>query len=1013
MEPIHTEAINTRNKSKTKKPVTNEGPRNENKNKGWRIGTWNVRGLNGKENELIQEMSEAGIDLLAITETKKKGQSVTELNEGYTMILSGVGQEVNAKRGVGCVMNQNISTYLTKWETISEEILKVEFKMENKETLEVIILYGPDENEKKVIKDKFWEASNEVIEKCKGNIIILGDLNGRVGLNDASSRDVIGNHGEVTRNSNGKRIIDFCLQNNLLVMNTFFKHKDIHKYTREVKSRNEKSIIDYVLIDRDWRKRINDVRVLRGAEIGSDHYLLRAKTTIGNQIQKTQATTKIVKTNPITESIKSYKLSNEEVSQKFCTEIEEEISKNSKDQNEQNLEEIWSFFKNTIINAAKKICGTSKINKNKKQTSWWSKEINEETKLKKKKWKVYLSKRDNHTYNDYKKQRRKVKELILEAKKKCWEDFGHKMETDYQTNQKLFYRVIKNSRTSKTQTTIKQIKDKNGNLLTTDREIIERWKEHFQGMFNPKINVAQQEEEDNKQLEQGKEEEIDEIEIREAIKMLKNGKAAGHDQITAEMLKSMGSEGLKILKVICNKAWMEGKVPQDWKIGIIVPLHKKGDKSDCSNYRGITLLSIVSKIYERILQRKLTKITEPTLEQSQSGFRKGRSIQDHIFTIKQLTEKFMEKNEEFYMAFIDLEKAFDSVPINIVEDSMMRRNVPPMLIRAIMSLLKDGTCCVRTDNMQSAIFPTNEGLRQGGVLSPDLFNLAIDDVIKEVNTKISKLHVGYRNLVAVWISECAFADDVGIFARNKEQLQQNLIVWNEALKARNLKINENKTKIMKIGKTQENISIKLNNKEIEQVDSFKYLGTIIDSKGSQEKEINARIESASRVFHSLKNVLIGKKEVSRKAKMSIYKTVFLPTLTFGSESWTLSNKLKSRIQSMEMKYLRKVLGVTRLDRLRNSVIREELQISPALETVERNQLRWFGHLNRMLPTRPTRKIYEARKHGRRPRGRPARTWEEEIEKIFTVRGITKHEAKTLSVNKAQWRKFVYNTDIIN
>lgn len=132
-------------------------------------------------------------------------------------------------------------------------------------------------------KDEFWDRISSLIENTKGRVIIIGDLNGRVGKRDIRSGTVIGEYGETTRNSNGKRIIDLCIQNDLLVMNSMFEHKDIHKYTRVAPSKNEKSIIDYFIISRTYRREVRDVRVRRGPEINSDHYMVVAKTQIGNR----------------------------------------------------------------------------------------------------------------------------------------------------------------------------------------------------------------------------------------------------------------------------------------------------------------------------------------------------------------------------------------------------------------------------------------------------------------------------------------------------------------------------------------------------------------------------------------------------------------------------------------------------------------------------------------------------------------------------------------------------------
>lgn len=202
--------------------------------------------------------------------------------------------------------------------------------------------------------------------------------------------------------------------------------------------------------------------------------------------------------------------------------------------------------------------------------------------------------------------------------------------------------------------------------------------------------------------------------------------------------------------------------------------------------------------------------------------------------------------------------------------------------------------------MQSKTFDINDGLRQGGVLSPTLFILVMDDVIKSVENKTKKVHIGFNKLMPVYLSECAFADDMMICAPTEKALQENLLVWEKELQKRKLKINPNKTKVMMIGKEQKQLNIELNQEKIEQVEEYKYLGIWIEREGNIENEIKERINSAAKVYHSINRSVIRKREISRKTKMTIYKTVFIPTLVYGSESWVLNQSQRSRLQRYKL-----------------------------------------------------------------------------------------------------------------
>lgn len=985
---------------------------NKNAYRIWKIGTWNIKSLTGKEHELIQEFEKEELDILGICETKKKGQGIQEMEGGHLLLYSGVTNEMRAKRGVGCIIRKDHVKNLTKWTFVSDRILKIDMKIGTQEITTIIIIYGPDENERAASKDEFWEKLTDVSENTTGRLIILGDMNSRVGKRTGNvSHDVIGKYGEEHTNNNGRRLIDFCLQNELIITNTFYQHKSIHMYTREMKSRNERSVIDYLLTKRTFRKEVMDVRVQRGAEIGSDHYLVKAKLRIRD---RTHETPNQIQHKVSNEVIKAYKLRDPLIAKDYKDTTEGKIANIKVEWRDWSLEKMWQAFREICLTSASETCGKMIINRNRKQTRWWNEEIRNEVRQKKQKWQKYLVSKSRESYHEYKQQRRKVKELIQQAKNRSWEEFGTKMEQDRWGNQKLFYKVLKNARKEKPNI-IRQVKGKNNQILTSENEIMERWKEYFYELLNKdtSTSVANQVAEFSTEsiIDEEMEDAITNEELTMAIKECKRGKSAGNDKITSEMLKNLGKEGEEMLTNIFNKIWNEGHVPQDWTTGIIMPIHKKGDTRNCSNYRGITLLSIASKLYESVIEKRLRIQIEPQLEEAQSGFRKGRSTQDHIFTIKQIIEKTRTKNTKVFVAFVDLEKAFDRVSLKTVWESLQRRGIQPKIIRTIQRLYTNNKNYVRKDNMQSETFTVNDGLRQGGVLSPILFIIIMDDIIKEAQKSTKKAHIGYNNLKAVNLSECAFADDLLICANRESDLQHNLNVWNSELCKRNLKINVNKTKVMVIGKDTRKINIKINQQQLEQVETYKYLGVKIRSDGSMEDEINERINNATRTYYALNRVLIGKREISRSTKMMVFQTIYKPILTYGSESWVLTERTKSKLQAMELKYLRRVKGVTRMDKLRNDDIRAELGVKSIIHGIESQQLRWFGHLSRMNDDRPVKQIWKAGVEKNRAPGRPRKTWNDSVATILNNRRLTWREASNMAQNKEQWARTVHATDI--
>jgi hypothetical protein len=161
------------------------------------------------------------------------------------------------------------------------------------------------------------------------------------------------------------------------------------------------------------------------------------------------------------------------------------------------------------------------------------------------------------------------------------------------------------------------------------------------------------------------------VEVEIAIGKLKSYKYPGTDNIPAELIKA-GGETLysEIHRLICC-IWNKEELPQQWKVSIIVPIYKKGDKTDCNNYRGISLLSTAYKILSNILLARLTPYVNEIIGDYQCGFCRNRSTMDQIFYIRQILEKKWEYNGTKYQLFIDFKKAYDSVKREVLYNILL------------------------------------------------------------------------------------------------------------------------------------------------------------------------------------------------------------------------------------------------------------------------------------------------------------------------------------------------------
>lgn len=255
----------------------------------------------------------------------------------------------------------------------------------------------------------------------------------------------------------------------------------------------------------------------------------------------------------------------------------------------------------------------------------------------------------------------------------------------------------------------------------------QRWRQHFTKVLNIRSQFSEDE------LAKVKQREVCEFlgvkptlgEVRQALTKLKNGKAAGSSGILPEMLKAgkRNDDFVQMISDLVGAVWEEHSVPQEWVDAILVPIPKKGNLQCCDNWRGIALLDVVGKLVARVVQTRLQKLAENELPESQCGFRRGRGCTDMIFVVRQLAEKAIEHQTKQFFVFVDLRKAYDSVPREALWMALQKLGVPDVLIDIIKSFHTDMQAKVRVDGQLLEEISVNNGLRQGCTMAPSLFNL--------------------------------------------------------------------------------------------------------------------------------------------------------------------------------------------------------------------------------------------------------------------------------------------------
>lgn len=955
---------------------------------GFRCGTLNVGTYTDKEDEILDLMKRRKIDVLGMAETRQRGSCVgKDLGDGFVLMHSGMDDGVR-RHGVALIFGPKLSPFIQQVQPVNERLISCTIRIE-KQNFNILQVYAPQQGHTQNEKDEFMEMLElHLEERAEGINILLGDFNARVGRERSGIEEILGPFGEETKNTEGENLIDFCVRNRLKIMNGFFKHQDTHKYTRYRWNQNsgffdQKSIIDYIIVSD--RRIVKNIKVFPGESMDSDHRLV-----IGD-LKSLQIKTQKEEKRKI---IKVENLKNEDLQRTYRDKVTEQLQEVHREDRD------WDILKSCITTNGQEVLGHRFTGGTRKRhTPWWNEEVKEAIRNKNTKLRRWLKGRSPETREEYVRARNNAETVKRSAKKDVWIKRGEALQQDLKKNKKMIFGLAKAYRKEKTKQY--NIKDEIGNVITEADQLNEKWTSYFKELLNRPENDGIVEDEYHFQydIENREESLIQEQEFRNALKSMKIGKSPGCDGISIELIREGGELVKECLLDIFNQLWLNSTNVEDWAKIIILPFYKnKGDSSKCENYRGISLLCHAAKLYEHILEKRARAIIEPKLGEEQYGYRADRSTSDLIFTLRMVIEKSWEFNKPLYVAFIDLEKAFDSVPRYLLWKCLDEvYGVNGRLGAAIQSTYTTCKANVRTGYKNENWFDITAGVKQGSVLSPLLFIAYMDTIIKNFK---EKMNISGDIMI--------FADDIAFWTDNKEELEQALQVFNECIIEAKLKMNIKKTEILTVDKgVCEPLNIQIGSTVINNAESSKYLGCKFTNDGNKNKaEINERIVKYNKCAGALYPIMKDQ-YVPDKVKITIFEGLLTPILMYGSESWTVTSKEKSRIQATEMKTLRTISKKTRRDRIRNETIRNRLKVAPLMKKIEKGQLRWLGHLERMDEGRVAKRRWNWRPEGRRSAGRPRKRWIDGVEEILKENNLP--NIRTLRENdvfndRMEWRK---------
>ena len=354
---------------------------------------------------------------------------------------------------------------------------------------------------------------------------------------------------------------------------------------------------------------------------------------------------------------------------------------------------------------------------------------------------------------------------------------------------------------------------------------------------------------------------------------------------------------------------------EQWTKGVVIPIYKnKGDKASPRNYRPITLLSCLSKVFTTIINNRLTTFLESNnkLSETQSGFRSGYSTADNILVLYFLIDYLKSKGKTVYCTFIDYSNAFDNLWRVGLWRKMLDLGIDGKCLRIIKNIYKDVKSCISLNGELSNFFMCEKGIRQGENLSPLLFSIFLNDVEQFLCDKnCNGVNISYEIddiVIFLKLLILLYADDTVLMTENHKDMQTLLNFFSDYCNEWKLKINVEKTKSMIIGKCRNKLNFILNDSVIENVTFYKYLGVFFHKNGKFTYCMKQLVQIAKKaVFALRKKILLL--NLSIDCQLKLFDQTILPILTYACEIWGFE-KLHM-IEKVHIEFLRSIIRVNK------------------------------------------------------------------------------------------------------
>jgi exonuclease III len=956
---------------------------------GLRCGSWNARALNenhpARVAEIAAHLTRRRIDICAVQEAR--------LGKGKTINPKGfkwVGRETS-----GFLVSQALAK--------SVQVVEAEPKHPNQFWIKIpggtgfkdmylCSVYMPQSADTANARDAFATLKLGLsMFRSKGFVVLLGDFNAHCGRPTNESEAVLlGAFGPVeVRNANGRLLVEL-LKAGAWSSNCRVQRPSL-EYTRMDPVSSRKTVIDYAIVSSELISKVVETRV-DYTDLDSDHHLVvlelkdmkkkgRKKSIVVKSWRRSKLTARSQK--------KQDREAAEKAQRSWQAALEEGLINFNPEAfpvNQSGADQVLDDWRKRVDEAGMKNIGKKKVVKRFSQ-KWFDKELRAVIAERRAKHQEYRKSGELARLYEYYALRKKIRRMTAKKRKAGWVEAVDKIVSEFKSHSKLFWSLLSGLVGGQGSRISGPLKNAEGTLVFEEGEKKEVLAAFYEKLGLP-VEVSPTIREDGGCVKVGDEflkhrfddsfkrqveekvrgllgeaqasmgvDDIDRLftdkEVLEVLKALCNGKACGGDGIPPEFLKYGGSAMVKSLRALFNWFLKSGHMPEMWGKAIVVLLYKKGDPADPGNYRGISLLDVVGKVFTKLVAQRIEEKIKDVIVEEQAGFTAKKGCTEHIFVLDQILRGRKAEGKDTFLFFLDVRKAFDTVWRDGLLLKLWEAGVRGRIWSLVKAMYANNYSAILSDGSPSRWFKIWQGVRQGDSASPSLFKLFVNDLAVELKAQGLGVSIGVERLQAL-----LFADDIVLLAENLEDLQKMIdVVARYSVKWR-FRENLGKCGVMEVfakkprplkftflgmeSTIRNSIPCSFLGQKVAWVAEYQYLGVYFheDLNWNRHVEyllgkVKKRVAKYMRVFRS--------RDQPVELRLVAWEVIVLPMLLYGSEVWFCSNSnYRSKLETIQNEVARAILHCS--SKASTIGVNAVLGLAPLWLRRAKRMLSWRGRL---------------------------------------------------------------------